>query len=767
MSTTRYGTRLSNLTRSGAQAAEDLAVGTLTATTTNIESTTVTIDDKNIELGATDSPSDSTADGGGIILKGASDKELLWSNAVNMWVSNQGIKVMDDSGDLTFEIDNNATNAANFKIENGAGNSRVDMIMNDGSADTKLTMKGQKVGINDTNPSHTLDVTGDVNLTGGLSFDSGTAVTSIDIDLSSVSGSDDTLASAKAIKAAIDAVPTGDITGITAGTGLSGGGTSGAVTLNVDAAQTQITSVGTIATGTWQGTDVGVAHGGTGVSTLTDGGVLLGSGTGAVTAMAVLTDGQMIVGDGTGDPVAESGATLRTSIGVGTGDSPVFTELELSGGALAFGNGQPAELDVNAVTGTNTAGRSLTISGGQSTGSGAGGDIVFKTANAGGSGSSANSLATALTISDDLSSTFASDVVVTGVLDVLGGSIAFGNSDDVDIDFDATAHDVTGKSLSILAGGPLAGTTNNIAGGSFTIAGGQGKGSGAGGDIIFKTANAAGSGSSLNALATALTISDDLSSTFAGAVTIGGAAATTVSAAQTLTNKTLTAPKVADNGFIADANGNELLEFNSDGEASIVNHFTVISAVADDFPVLACEDAGDTNCHLGLSPKGTGQVLIGSESATGVLSSVGAYDLKLQTNAGTNSGTMVITDGANGDITLTPNGTGKVEVTNTLVCEGLVTNYATKTSSYECTATDFLIIASGSGTTITLPENAEAGTIYKVKRVDGSNSITVSRKTSDTIDGATTYVLDANYMMVEVMSDGSNWHVTGAYEVPE
>ena len=73
------------------------------------------------------------------------------------------------------------------------------------------------------------------------------------------------------------------------------------------------------------GTDVPVADGGTGVSTLTDGGVLLGNGTGVIQAMAVLADGEMIVGDGTTDPVAEGGATLRTSIGVGTGDSPTFT----------------------------------------------------------------------------------------------------------------------------------------------------------------------------------------------------------------------------------------------------------------------------------------------------------------------------------------------------------------------------------------------------------------------------------------------------------
>ena len=74
---------------------------------------------------------------------------------------------------------------------------------------------------------------------------------------------------------------------------------------------------------------LGVDKGGTGAATFTDGGVLLGSGTGAITAMAALSDSEMIVGNGTTDPVAESGATLRTSIGVGTGDSPQFTAIEL------------------------------------------------------------------------------------------------------------------------------------------------------------------------------------------------------------------------------------------------------------------------------------------------------------------------------------------------------------------------------------------------------------------------------------------------------
>jgi len=92
-------------------------------------------------------------------------------------------------------------------------------------------------------------------------------------------------------------------------------------------------------------TALAVAQGGTGASTLTDGGVLLGSGTGAITATAVLTDGQMLVGDGTTDPAIESGATLRTSIGVGTGDSPQFTDLTLTGGNITL-TGGATDIDV-------------------------------------------------------------------------------------------------------------------------------------------------------------------------------------------------------------------------------------------------------------------------------------------------------------------------------------------------------------------------------------------------------------------------------------
>ena len=67
-----------------------------------------------------------------------------------------------------------------------------------------------------------------------------------------------------------------------------------------------------------------------------------------------------------------------------------------------------------------------------------------------------------------------------------------------------------------------AGTTNNIAGGNLDLYAGAGKGTGAGGDIRLLVAPVGSSGSSLNSHFAAVTISDDLSATFAGNINAGG-----------------------------------------------------------------------------------------------------------------------------------------------------------------------------------------------------------------------------------------------------
>ena len=87
------GSQRISVTNSGTTITGDL---TVSGTTTTIESTTVTVDDKNIELGSVATPTDTTADGGGITLKGATDKTINWVQSTGYWTFNTGIEVGGD-----------------------------------------------------------------------------------------------------------------------------------------------------------------------------------------------------------------------------------------------------------------------------------------------------------------------------------------------------------------------------------------------------------------------------------------------------------------------------------------------------------------------------------------------------------------------------------------------------------------------------------------------------------------------------------------------
>ena len=135
--------------------------------------------------------------------------------------------------------------------------------------------------------------------------------------------------------------------------------------------QASITTVGTIGTGVWEGTDIEVAHGGTGASTLTDNAVLLGNGTGAVEASSHLS--------------YYTPASNQDYLRVGDGSTT------LSG--IISDNAAPLIISVEGNTGTNAAGGDLTLVAGSSTGSGAGGDILFRSSAAGGSGTTVRATA--------------------------------------------------------------------------------------------------------------------------------------------------------------------------------------------------------------------------------------------------------------------------------------------------------------------------------------------------------------------------------------
>ena len=124
----------------------------------------------------------------------------------------------------------------------------------------------------------------------------------------------------------------------------------------------------------------------------------------------------------------------------------------------------------------------------------------------------------------------------------------------------------------------------------------------------------------------------DLRVTNAGTNT---ASVVTVGGTQTLTSKTLTAPRFADLGFIADANGNELIIL--DTVASAVNELTLANAATGGIVLLAAT-GGDTDVALSIDSKGadalnlnnnaTGDIVIGGGSgSTGctITNSTGAF----------------------------------------------------------------------------------------------------------------------------------------------
>jgi len=118
-----------------ARIGNDLVVGgslTVAGPITTIESVTLLVADKNIELSSTPSPTDALADGGGITLKGTTDITMLWSLATNTWNFNRGIRTgnLQLSGNtlstITGDLDITTQTGGAFKFTDNAFRSGQD-----------------------------------------------------------------------------------------------------------------------------------------------------------------------------------------------------------------------------------------------------------------------------------------------------------------------------------------------------------------------------------------------------------------------------------------------------------------------------------------------------------------------------------------------------------------------------------------------------------------------------------------------------------------
>lgn len=102
---------------------------TVNGTTTTVNSTTLTVDDKNIELGSVSTPSDTTANGGGITLKGTTDKTIIWDQVTGYWTFNQNISAL---GGYLGSID------VGIQDENGIYNPNDDLNLNAAGGDVRV-----------------------------------------------------------------------------------------------------------------------------------------------------------------------------------------------------------------------------------------------------------------------------------------------------------------------------------------------------------------------------------------------------------------------------------------------------------------------------------------------------------------------------------------------------------------------------------------------------------------------------------------------------
>jgi hypothetical protein len=211
---------------------------TVNGTTTTINSTTVTTDDKNIVLADTASPTDATSDGGGITLKGTTDKTWNWVDATDAWTSSEHI-----------------------------------------------------------------------NLASGKSY--------------YING-----------------------TQVLSSTALGSGVTS-----------SSLTTVGTIGTGTWQGTAIGTGYGGTGQTSYTDGQLLIGNTATGGLAKATLTAGTGItITNGNGTISIAAQETVSAGDGLDLNAGVFSVDLKANGGLVIESTELALDLGASSITGTLAVG---------------------------------------------------------------------------------------------------------------------------------------------------------------------------------------------------------------------------------------------------------------------------------------------------------------------------------------------------------------------------------------------------------------------------
>tara|TARA_R100001510_G_scaffold57302_1_gene64914 strand:+ start:220 stop:1785 length:1566 start_codon:yes stop_codon:yes gene_type:complete len=280
---------------------------TVSGTTTTVNSTTVDVADKNITLGNVGSPTDSTADGGGITLKGATDHTILWTNSTDSWDFSEHVNIASGK---EFKI-NGTSVLSGSTLGSGVTGSSLTSV----GTLTSGTWSASTIAVNKGGTGQTSFTNGQLLIgnTTGNTLTKATLTAGDNVTITNSAGGI-TIAASGAPVAGDGIEVSGSTVSIDAK--ANGGLVIESSELAVDLGASSIT--GTLAVG----------DGGTGATSASGArtalGVAIGSDTqahsaklDAVAALAV-SDGNIIVGNGS-TFVAESGSTARASLGVSIG----------------------------------------------------------------------------------------------------------------------------------------------------------------------------------------------------------------------------------------------------------------------------------------------------------------------------------------------------------------------------------------------------------------------------------------------------------------